>query len=107
MYCGEKALYWEQWDYIGCAHCEGDAERAERGVVEAYCPTCTLARNTLRGPYQHPMRRTAPPQDIWECGCGEVSGDWDTVYQHYADERVKWRRSLTGEHPDQLVEEWQ
>jgi hypothetical protein len=43
--CGEKALYWDQWDYIGCSHCEGDIERAERGVVEVYCPECTAERN--------------------------------------------------------------
>jgi hypothetical protein len=55
MSCGEKALYWESWSYIGCAHCEGDLERAERGVVEAYCPECTAQRNP--GPVGEPLEK--------------------------------------------------
>lgn len=59
--CGEKALYWEQWEYIGCAHCPGDYKNAERGVVEVYCPECTAIRNPRQ---PHPQDQSYPMRTV-------------------------------------------
>ena len=31
--CEEKVLTWGNWDWMGCAHCVGDNERALEGVI--------------------------------------------------------------------------
>lgn len=67
MKCGAKALYWDQWEYIGCAHCPGDHKNAERGSVEVYCPECTADRNPglITAPGAEPKPSTWEPASVW------------------------------------------
>jgi len=68
--CEEKVLTWGNWDWMGCAHCVGDNERALEGVIAVYCSDCTTAKGLVKPPpTDYVVAKTqAPEGTFWSSG---------------------------------------
>jgi hypothetical protein len=79
--CGAKVLLWNSWDFLGCAHCPGDHERAHDGAVAVHCPACTAAAGLLK----------PPPPGLRVRAKDSASEKWRSTWTELGGDRVRAR----------------